>query len=116
MADSDGAARNAQVQAVGWPAEGGLSPLLMEHEMGGSGLMNPPNTRRWHWLPVSPDDNPLQWAHADIWERYPLPGHTSSVMSFAAPLRLPLRLPLLLPLLLVLAPRLTPPPLSAYSG
>ena len=51
----------------------------MEHEMGGSGLMNPPNARRWHWLPISPDDNPLQWAHADIWERYPLPGLTPTL-------------------------------------
>lgn len=61
-----------------WLAEGGVSPLLMEHEMGGSGLMSPPNARRWHWLPVSPDDDPTQWAQADIWERQPLPGGTPS--------------------------------------
>ena len=45
----------------------------MEHEAGGSGLMSPPN-KRWHWLPASPDDDPTQWAHADIWEGYPIPG------------------------------------------
>ena len=88
----------------------------MEHEMGGSGLMRPPNARHWHWLPVSPDDDPAQWAQADIWERYPLPGqplsppHTSSISCYSFsldpcnPLPLPRSSPLHLP------PPLHPPP------
>lgn len=70
-----------------WLAEGGLSPLLMEHELGGSGLLSPPNARRWHWLPVSPEDDPAQWAQPDIQDRYPLPGGSPSIPSLlpAAP-------------------------------
>jgi len=55
-------------------ADSGLSPLLIEHEPGGSGVHAAPWGRRWQWLPVSPDDSPFQWANADIWEQYPLAG------------------------------------------
>ncbi len=55
-------------------ADSGLSPLLIEHEPGGSGVHTAPRGRRWQWLPVSPDDSPSQWANADIWEQYPLAG------------------------------------------
>ena len=55
-------------------ADSGLSPLLIEHEPGGSGVHAAPRGRRWQWLPVSPDDSPSQWANADIWEQYPLAG------------------------------------------
>ena len=55
-------------------ADSGLSPLLIEHEPGGSGVHAAPRGRRWHWLPVSPDDSPSQWANADIWEQYPPAG------------------------------------------
>jgi len=60
-------------------ADSGLSPLLIGHDMGGSGVQSAPrsNQRRWHWLPVLPDDNPSQWANADIWEQLPLAGWLS---------------------------------------
>ena len=85
MTTSSSSLKTALCPVKGWCADAGLSPLLMEHEMGGSGLMNPPNARRWHWLPVSPDDNPTQWAHSDIWERYPLQGQHKQPHSWAPP-------------------------------
>ncbi|KAL0056421.1 hypothetical protein WJX82_011195 [Trebouxia sp. C0006] len=60
---------------LGPALDSGLSPLLIEHEPGGSGVHAAPRGRRWQWLPVSPDDSPFQWANADIWEQYPLAGH-----------------------------------------
>lgn len=77
----------------GWPcgAEGGLSPLLMEHEQGGSGLLSPLNARRWHWLPVSPQDDLAQWAQADAQGRYPLPGRPPVSLPLCLPTRACLR-------------------------
>lgn len=49
----------------------------MEHDPGGLGVQAGSGGKRWHWLPVSPDDQPSQWANADIWEQYPLAGHPS---------------------------------------
>ena len=49
----------------------------MEHDPGGLRVQAGSGGKRWHWLPVSPDDQPSQWANADIWEQYPLAGHHS---------------------------------------